>query len=239
MTNEKDLYSPVASWFKNDGYEVYPATQPKSTRNRTDIVAKWENKVTVVAMREGISLSIIERAYAWKKHAHFIYIAIPKGGNKVSKVVLSILKECKIGVLEVDLQSKGVYTTQKADFQMPVFSEGLNWSKELHPDLEKWLDSGESSRVASKSGYLSKKKSNGKNYIYLRRSYREDEQVKHEYIFSFGSMPRALEKLYLMRENPEDIPLRLTERNFDVSDVNEWILTLETQVTSTGRSFEL
>lgn len=90
-----------------------------------------------------------------------------------------------------------------------------------------------------KSGYLSKKKSNGKIYIYLRRSYRENEQIKHEYIHGFGAMPDALENLYLLRENPENFPSELSKQNFDLADLNEWILTLETQVTSTGREFNL
>ena len=89
-----------------------------------------------------------------------------------------------------------------------------------------------------KSGYLSKKKSNGNTYIYLRRSYREDNKVKHEYIYSFGSMPNALEKMFWLRDNPEQFPKELKERGYNLMDLDNWIMTIETRVTSTGRVFE-
>ena len=89
-----------------------------------------------------------------------------------------------------------------------------------------------------KVGYLSRKKSNGNTYIYLRRSYRERSKVKHEYIYSFGSMPKALEKMYWYRENPEKFPKELEERGYNLKDLYEWIMTMETKVTSTGREFK-
>lgn len=88
-----------------------------------------------------------------------------------------------------------------------------------------------------KIGYLTKKKSNGAFYIYLRRSYRKQNKVNHEYIFSFGKMPNALEHMYWIRDNPEKFPTELIERHFNLDDLQEWILTIETGVTSTGRNF--
>lgn len=88
-----------------------------------------------------------------------------------------------------------------------------------------------------KSGYLSRKKSNGETYIYLRRSYRENGKGKHENIYSFGTMPKALEKMYFFRDNPEQFPTELKERQFDLLDLYDWIMTLETKVTSKGKSF--
>lgn len=88
-----------------------------------------------------------------------------------------------------------------------------------------------------KVGYLSQKKSNGKVYIYLRKSYREENKVKHEYIYSFGAMPNALEKMYTLRENPEDFPQDLRGRNYNLDDLDDWIMTIETRKTSRGRDF--
>lgn len=87
------------------------------------------------------------------------------------------------------------------------------------------------------SGYLSRKKSKGKIYLYLRRSYREEGNVKHQYLHSFGPLPNALEVLYSLRENPENFPISLEEQGFTLIDLQEWILTVETRVTSTGRDF--
>ncbi len=41
--------------------------------------------------------------------------------------------------------------------------------------------------------------------------------------------------MYSLRENPEDFPMVLSERKFNL---DEWILTMETNVTSTGKDFE-
>ncbi|MEK5105031.1 hypothetical protein MKX83_24120 [Cytobacillus sp. FSL M8-0252] len=90
-----------------------------------------------------------------------------------------------------------------------------------------------------KQGYLSKKISKGHTYIYLRKSYRVNKKIKHKYLYSFGSMPDALEKMYKMRENPDNFPRELIEMGFDLIDLYNWILTIETKVTSTGRSFNI
>ncbi|MDM5205355.1 hypothetical protein [Cytobacillus kochii] len=90
-----------------------------------------------------------------------------------------------------------------------------------------------------KLGYLSKKISKGHTYIYLRKSYRVDKEIKHKYLYSFGSMPDALEKMYEMRDNPQGFPKELIELGFDLIDLYDWILTIETKVTSTGRSFNV
>jgi hypothetical protein len=52
-------------------------------------------------------------------------------------------------------------------------------------------------------------------------------------------MPQALEKMYWMRDNPEKFPEELTNWGFNLNDLDDWILTLETQITSTGREFKL
>lgn len=88
-----------------------------------------------------------------------------------------------------------------------------------------------------KAGYLSKKRSKGKIYLYLRKTYREEGIVKHVNLYGFGPLPKALDYMYWLRDNPEKFPDTLTFHGFQVSDLYEWILTLETKVTSTGREF--
>jgi hypothetical protein len=88
-----------------------------------------------------------------------------------------------------------------------------------------------------KSGYLSKKLSNGRNYLYIRQSYRLDGKVKHKYLYSFGAMPSALDKMYDILNNPETFPDKLKENGFNLNDLQEWVFTVETRTTSTGRKF--
>jgi len=40
-------------------------------------------------------------------------------------------------------------------------------------------------------GYLTKKTSKGKVYLYIRKSYREGKKVKHQYIYGFGPIEMA------------------------------------------------
>lgn len=50
-------------------------------------------------------------------------------------------------------------------------------------------------------------------------------------------MPNALEKMYTLRENPEDFPQDLRGRNYNLDDLDDWIMTIETRKTSRGRDF--
>lgn len=92
----------------------------------------------------------------------------------------------------------------------------------------------------SKIGFLSKNKANGKTYIYLRTSQRSQDDYKKvikKNIFSFGSMPGALEKMYHWRENIEKFPADLLGKGYNLDDLDEWILTLETKITKNGKRF--
>ena len=51
-------------------------------------------------------------------------------------------------------------------------------------------------------------------------------------------MPEALEKMYKIRDNPQTFPKDLIDKGFELRDLYDWILTIETKVTSTGRRFE-
>lgn len=94
-----------------------------------------------------------------------------------------------------------------------------------------------------KIGFLTKNKARGHTYIYLRKSkqVRENgkEYIKKTNLFSFGKMPQALNLMYEWEQNPELFPQELKEQGYDLADLREWILTLETKVTSTGKKFEI
>lgn len=89
------------------------------------------------------------------------------------------------------------------------------------------------------SGHLTRKKARGEIYIYLRESFRKGKKVTNKNIYGFGKMPNALELLYSFREDYDLYPKELLEKGYNLDDLDEWILTLETQVTGTGRDFEL
>lgn len=88
-------------------------------------------------------------------------------------------------------------------------------------------------------GYLIRKKSKGKTYIYLRTSKREQGVIKHEYIYSFGKMPNALNHLYSIANNELPFPDELKRKGCEIKHILDWIMTLETQRTTTGREFNI
>lgn len=88
------------------------------------------------------------------------------------------------------------------------------------------------------SGYLTKKRVSDRVYIYLRKSLRVNGKVNHEYIYSFGSLPGALKKMYEIMESPNNFPAKLSDAGYELGDLLEWIMTLETRVTSNGRCFD-
>jgi hypothetical protein len=90
-----------------------------------------------------------------------------------------------------------------------------------------------------KTGYLTRKKAKGQVYIYLRKTFSEGNKIRNQNIYSFGRMPGALESMYQLRENPDSFPEELLKAGYNLDDLDEWILTIETQVTSSGRSFKL
>lgn len=89
------------------------------------------------------------------------------------------------------------------------------------------------------SGYLTRKRKKGRIYIYLRKSKRENGVVKHEYIYSFGKMPAALDYLYEIVNAKKPFPDELKDEGYEIDNILEWIMTLETQKTKSGRDFVL
>lgn len=88
-------------------------------------------------------------------------------------------------------------------------------------------------------GYLIRKKSKGNTYIYLRQSKREGGEIKHDYIYSFGKMPAALDHLYSIVNEEIPFPNNLKSEGYDIQNVLDWIMTLEIQQTKNGRDFSL
>ncbi|MFP3802192.1 hypothetical protein, partial [Paraburkholderia sp. SIMBA_027] len=75
-------------------------------------------------------------------------------------------------------------------------------------------------------------------YLYLRRSVREPNgNIKKVHIFSFGDIKKAEKKMIDWYMNPEKFPEKLNDNGFDLEDLKEWILTLQTKKISTGKDF--
>ncbi|CAM3880707.1 hypothetical protein GCM10009865_54930 [Aeromicrobium ponti] len=96
-----------------------------------------------------------------------------------------------------------------------------------------------SAKKKTTPGYLVKQKAKGKVYLMLKKTYRQGNKVSSQSLYSFGAMPDALEKMYWLRENPEEFPKELKEKGFDLADLYDWILTIETRQKKNGKPFDV
>ncbi|WP_186672941.1 hypothetical protein [Sporosarcina sp. BP05] len=71
------------------------------------------------------------------------------------------------------------------------------------------------------TGYLTRKKSKGNTYIYLRKSKRVEGEIKHDYIYSFGKMPAALNHMYSIVNDEIPFPSKLD--GYDIKQIFDWI----------------
>ena len=91
-------------------------------------------------------------------------------------------------------------------------------------------------RVIEGTGYLKFVKSKGHLYIYLHGRLQGEKVKKH--LFKFGRSECALENLYCMRE-ANRLPNELAKMGFTFDDLDQWILTIETRVTPTGKKINI
>ncbi|MBU8905568.1 hypothetical protein [Desertibacillus haloalkaliphilus] len=87
-------------------------------------------------------------------------------------------------------------------------------------------------------GYLSQVKVKGRRYIYLTEYIGMSRfTTKTEInVFSFGNREKALEKMTWWRKYFQEFPQELIDRGYGKKDLDEWIRTLETGKSKTGRS---
>lgn len=81
-------------------------------------------------------------------------------------------------------------------------------------------------------GYLKFVKAKGKIYVYLFG--RLENETQKSTLFKFGEINMARELMYQMRDDTK-LPQCLQALGLDYDDLDEWILTLETRLTRTGK----
>jgi hypothetical protein len=139
---ESDLYQPVKRFLEDAGYEVYAEVEPKLSGNwnaRADVIGYNKPAVCIVEMKTSLSVELIEQAYKWLPHAHYIYVAVPWRKKKVPTFILKLLNNFGIGVLEVNSYGRAV-TTQRAKFNRPRHKH--DWSRILLPQHQTWVEGG-------------------------------------------------------------------------------------------------
>ncbi|MDG5787793.1 hypothetical protein QA612_09800 [Evansella sp. AB-P1] len=87
-------------------------------------------------------------------------------------------------------------------------------------------------------GFLSQVRVKGKQYIYLSEyigtsKYSTKTDV---HVYGFGERKKALDKFKLWQKDFMSFPKQLIQKGYGRSDLDQWITTLETGTSPTGRS---
>lgn len=149
MVKESDLYNPVKKLLQNMGYEVYAEVEPHVPGNwsaRADVIGYNKPAVCIVEMKTSLSVEVIEQAYRWLPHAHYIYIAIPSRKKGIPTFVENMLARYGIGIITVN-NYMGTRIHLRARFNRPKFKH--DWSKLLLPQHQTWVEGG-----ASRGGHV-------------------------------------------------------------------------------------
>lgn len=74
-----------------------------------------------------------------------------------------------------------------------------------------------------------------RRYVYLVVAEKKNKKVHTHMVYGFGPLEKALETMYEMRGDFENLfPLELKERGYDLEDINDWILSIETGYSKHG-----
>lgn len=84
--------------------------------------------------------------------------------------------------------------------------------------------------------YLSQVLSKGRRYIYLTEYIGGKHNKTDIHVYGFGERSKALAEMYEWRRDFKRFPRELTDMGYGEGDLREWIQTLETGRSKTGRS---
>lgn len=199
---ETDLFQPVKEFMEDIGYDVYSEVDPFALgyscyTGRADIVGLHDNIVTVVELKNSLGLSVIEQAYKWKKHAHYVYVAVPVPKRGFNMFALKILKQEGIGLIEISNVFGNLYAS-KSNHVIPRLNRKalVKWKEGIVPE-HKNLDGGHSG-----GGYVTRYSqmiNKVKKYLKMQNKWLSIEQILEKcwtyYAQPKQSLSHALRKI--------------------------------------------
>lgn len=99
---ETELYPPIKEYLEQRGFEV------KGEVKSCDLTAVKDNQLLIVELKKSFNLKLIYQALERKAVTPLVYVAIPRPKNfraKNVKMMLKLLKEIKVGLITVGLDS--------------------------------------------------------------------------------------------------------------------------------------
>jgi hypothetical protein len=105
---ETDVARPIVNWLGDLQWDVYQEVQCSGPR--ADIVALQGPLIWVVEVKTTLTFDVMEQAYNWLDHAHYVSIAVPWARTHRS-MAQRVCRTFGIGMLEVEhLGGNGIHT---------------------------------------------------------------------------------------------------------------------------------
>lgn len=100
---ETQVAEPIVAWLEEMGWAVYQ--EVASSDGRADIVAVRERVRWVIEVKRSLSLALLAQAHAWKRRAHRVSIAYPRGRmDDTRRLAHEYAAADGIGIIEVERQ---------------------------------------------------------------------------------------------------------------------------------------
>jgi len=100
LIRETDVARPVVEYLRLLGWTVYQEVE--LCYGRPDIVACLGNLVWIVEAKTSLSLKVLEQAYRWTGHVHYISVAVPRRRRgSHDRFALRLFEDKGIGVFSV------------------------------------------------------------------------------------------------------------------------------------------
>ncbi len=123
---EEQLALHVVRHLEDLGYDVYKEVCKKGGgTDRADIYAVMntgpqKGGTVAIEVKLTFGLKVIEQAFAWKKMATFVYVAVPVGKRKDRAFAYYLCKQIGVGVIEIEERRGFANIVVAAPVNMPI-----------------------------------------------------------------------------------------------------------------------
>lgn len=98
---EAELAACIVRYFENLQWEVYQEVQLHQGSRIADIVVVQGGRAGIIECKQSLGLPVLEQAFKWRGHAHFIWVATWYQGRERGRLIERIMRDYGIGHLSM------------------------------------------------------------------------------------------------------------------------------------------
>lgn len=139
--SEEQIAEQIVLWLQSLDWTVYQEVQRYAQGNVADIVATQDRLIWIIETKTTLGLDVMEQAYRWKHHAHFVSVGVPDRRNNAG-FKLGILRHLGLGCLSVAEMFGGEW--QVKEETRPELNKRLvaGLREKLRPEHQTWAKAG-------------------------------------------------------------------------------------------------